>query len=74
MVFLIKIFQEDDPNKTSIGNKVLIGSVTSLFILFAIFIVCLWFCKNYKVFCWADRFANSSSVTPPQQEVIAFYN
>jgi hypothetical protein len=49
------------------GNKVLIGAVSTVFIVFALFILCLWICKTYKIFCWAQNFANPSSTTPQGQ-------
>ncbi|CAH0555980.1 unnamed protein product [Brassicogethes aeneus] len=44
----------------SVGNKVLIGSISSLFIMFALFILCVWVCRKHKIFCWADDFAHPS--------------
>ncbi|XP_031352116.1 uncharacterized protein LOC116177315 [Photinus pyralis] len=45
----------------SMANNVVIGSVTSLFVVFLFFICSLWLCRKYKKFCWDENFANSSN-------------
>ena len=56
------------------GNKVLIGAVSSVFVVFALFILCLWICKTYKIFCRSQSFANPNSATPQSQssEAVSF--
>ncbi|KAF5283179.1 hypothetical protein FQR65_LT02691 [Abscondita terminalis] len=45
---------------STVGNKVVIGSVTTLFIMFVLFICCIWFCRKYKRLCWSDNFSGPS--------------
>ncbi|XP_017781812.1 PREDICTED: uncharacterized protein LOC108566447 [Nicrophorus vespilloides] len=54
---------KDDSNvkKESLGNKVLIGSVTSLLLTFGIFICCIYMCKKYGKLCWSEDFSNMHS-------------
>lgn len=48
------------------GTKVLVGSVSFLFVLFGCFVCFIWLCKKHKVLCWADEFAhpNRTSGSP----------
>lgn len=43
------------------GNKVIIGSVTLLLVIFILFICFIWLCRKYKKLCWAEEFANPAS-------------
>lgn len=52
---VLSIFDDVQPYY---GTKVLIGSVSFLFILFGAFVCFLWLCKKHKVLCWADEFAH----------------
>lgn len=45
------------------GTKVLIGSVSFLFLVFGAFVCFLWLCKKHKVLCWADEFAHPPNRT-----------
>lgn len=47
--------------KRSIGNKVLAGSISALFFIFFIFVLCIWSCKKHQVLCWSEDFANPST-------------
>lgn len=56
---------------TSVGNKVVIGSVTTLFIVFVCFICCLWLCRKYKKLCWSNTFAGPTTTNENTQSVDA---
>lgn len=51
---IVSIFDDVQPYY---GTKVLIGSVSFLFLIFGAFVCFLWLCKKHKVLCWADEFA-----------------
>lgn len=51
---------------SSIGNKVLIGSATSLVFIFIIFIACLYICRKQRKFCWSDDFAGPDTTIQSQ--------
>lgn len=51
-------YQPVNEPRSSIGNNVVIGSVTSLLIIFLFFICSLWLCRKYKKLCWEENFAN----------------
>lgn len=53
----------------SIGNKVLIASISSLLLVFGVFICCLFICKMHRILCWADNFAQTDNSTRPNQSV-----
>ncbi|GJQ71499.1 hypothetical protein Trydic_g11216 [Trypoxylus dichotomus] len=50
----------------SVGNKVLIGSATTLVFTFMVFIVCLYICRKQRKFCWSDNFASPNTTTQTQ--------
>ncbi|KRT80021.1 hypothetical protein AMK59_6557, partial [Oryctes borbonicus] len=50
----------------SVGNKVLIGSATTLVFTFMLFIVCLYICRKQRKFCWSDNFASPNTTTQTQ--------
>ncbi|KAF5272146.1 hypothetical protein FQA39_LY01228 [Lamprigera yunnana] len=56
--------------RSSLGNKVVIGSVTTLFTLFVLFICCIWLCRKYKKLCWADHFATPSSANQNARDAV----
>lgn len=63
---LSDLWLQESVQKESIGNKVLIASVSSLLLIFGIFVCCLWVCRLHKILCWAEDFSNSStSQNPP---------
>ncbi|XP_050304974.1 uncharacterized protein LOC126742370 [Anthonomus grandis grandis] len=47
--------------KDKLRNKVIVGSVSTLGILFACFILLIWIFKKHKLFCWADDFAHPTA-------------
>ncbi|XP_066252983.1 uncharacterized protein [Euwallacea similis] len=49
------------PEKISVGSRVIIGSVSTLAILFAVFILIIWAFKKHKMFCWAEEFAHPTT-------------
>jgi hypothetical protein len=42
------------------GTKVTISAVTTMFLCFIIFILCLWICRKYKKLCWSSDCAGPS--------------
>lgn len=42
------------------GSKILICSLSFVFITFGSFACLIWLCKKHKVLCWADQFAHPS--------------
>lgn len=57
---IISIFDDVQPYY---GTKVLIGSVSFLFLLFGAFVCFIWMCKKHKILCWADEFAHPTQTT-----------
>ncbi|XP_060528464.1 uncharacterized protein LOC132703311 [Cylas formicarius] len=47
----------------SAESKVIIGSISSIFVLFTFFILCLWVFKKHKLLCWAEDFAHPCETT-----------
>ncbi|CAH1121666.1 unnamed protein product [Ceutorhynchus assimilis] len=47
--------------KASVGNRVIIGSISTLGILFIVFILIIWVLRKFRLFCWAEAFAHPSS-------------
>lgn len=35
------------------GTKVTVGAVTTLFLSFLLFVMCLWTCRKHKKLCWS---------------------
>lgn len=52
------------------GTKVLIGSVSFLFLIFGAFVCFIWLCKKHKVLCWADEFAHPVRTSGNQSRVM----
>ncbi|XP_011499346.1 PREDICTED: uncharacterized protein LOC105363377 [Ceratosolen solmsi marchali] len=44
------------------GTKVTVSAVTTIFLCFIIFIMCLWICRRHKKFCWSPDCAGPSSI------------
>ncbi|KAL1490849.1 hypothetical protein ABEB36_011534 [Hypothenemus hampei] len=42
-------------------ERVIIGSISTLCILFILFVLIVWAFKKHKLFCWAEEFASTSS-------------
>ncbi|KAL3268589.1 hypothetical protein HHI36_007697 [Cryptolaemus montrouzieri] len=42
----------------SAGTKLLVGSISFLFILFVTFLISVWACKKHKVACFSEHFSN----------------
>lgn len=64
------VFRLFDDVQPYYGTKVLIGSVSFLFLIFGAFVCFVWLCKKHKVLCWADEFAHPSRATPNQSRVM----
>ncbi|XP_076253501.1 uncharacterized protein LOC143191946 [Rhynchophorus ferrugineus] len=45
----------------SVGNTIVIGSISVLALIFVIFILLMWATKKHKSCCWADNFAHPTS-------------
>lgn len=45
-------------SKVSVGSRVIIGSISTLAVLFGVFILVIWAFKKHKLFCWAQEFAH----------------
>lgn len=47
----------------SVSTKLLVSSISFLFILFMCFLICIWACKKHKVVCFSEEFSNA----PPRR-------
>lgn len=61
---------KDDIKRKPLGNKVLIGYVTSLVLMFGLFIVCVYICRKFGALCWSDSCINSRTPPTPRDRVI----
>lgn len=43
------------------GTKVTLGAVTTIFLCFIIFMMCLWICRKHKKLCWSPDCAGPSA-------------
>lgn len=46
------------------GTKVTIGAVTTIFLVFIIFVTCLWICKKHQKLCWSPDCAGPGVTRP----------
>ncbi|KAK9881709.1 hypothetical protein WA026_017227 [Henosepilachna vigintioctopunctata] len=42
----------------SIGTKLLVSSISFLFVLFVTFLISIWACKKHKVICFSEQFSH----------------
>ncbi|XP_030758481.1 uncharacterized protein LOC115884123 [Sitophilus oryzae] len=50
-------------SKGSVGDRVLIGSLSTLALLFALFCLLIWAFKKHKLFCWREDFAHPTPIS-----------
>lgn len=52
------------------GTKVTVGAVTTLFLTFLLFVMCLWTCRKHKKLCWSPDCAgpNIAGANPPSTD------